>query len=844
MLTSTASVAPSLVEKYEQILAADPRSRVFVELARALVERGDHARAVEVCRLGLEHHPSSILGRVTWGRALLLAGDARAAHDQFEIAIGIDPANPYAYNLVGDALVRGGLFREALPVLTRAAELQPADPKVKAALEEARRRASGGTAPAMAAVAAPDPGAAATAGRATSLAVPAVADAAPGPGSEAAGPSPRQRPSATPADAEKTEELTLRLSLGSLDDEEEDVPLGAMEEQDDPDAPPPAAAPPAAARTPPAGPPPVLARGERKGPPGPRTLLTMIPPGAPGAPAAGQVGTPAAPTPDAAEAARIAAAYERELRAQAERTAEAQAPPPGRRRALVVGAALLAVVAAAAGAYLYVDSRTRTQAAQRAVGLARAGLARDTRASLQEAARVLAEARARPPSSPELATQLASLAAQVAALRAVEHGDQDARGLARELADSPTSGDGGLAARLLLAEKPAERAAAEASVLAARPGDAPLLQRLAGQILVARGEVEGGRGRLRIAAQATPPLLGALCDLGDTYLAAGDAEAALPLFEAAIAAHPTHPRAVMGAAEARLALERPLDGTRRELLAVENDAGSAPPLQSRLRWELTSARVLAAGGDATAASRRLTLAAGALGDSAGLEGAKADLLLAAREFEQAEAAAARAVRLEPRSAEHRVTLARARLGLHRYAAALQALQGADGRSVWLARGMALLGLGQPAQARAALEKTARGGKMPPEAATWLALADLALGRTEPALALLDKLAASRTASAEVHAARGRALLAAGQPDEAAAACRLAIGLGPKSPDGPLCLGRVLLAADRPAEAVAPLEQAVALDKADAEAAKLLASAKAPKPAPAKRTPPRPAARRR
>src|SRR5512138_2463862 len=133
-------MATSIVQKYEQILAADPRSRIFVELAKALVERGEHARAVEVCRRGLEFHPGSILGRVTWGRALLVAGDLKGAMDQFDIAIGLEPASPYAYNHVGEALLAGGHHREALPVLARAAELQPADARVRGWLEDAKRR--------------------------------------------------------------------------------------------------------------------------------------------------------------------------------------------------------------------------------------------------------------------------------------------------------------------------------------------------------------------------------------------------------------------------------------------------------------------------------------------------------------------------------------------------------------------------------------------------------------------------------------------------------------------------------------------------------------------------------
>src|SRR5262245_62053236 len=45
-------MSKSLVERYEQILGQDPTSTVFVELAKALLEKGDHARAIEVCQAG------------------------------------------------------------------------------------------------------------------------------------------------------------------------------------------------------------------------------------------------------------------------------------------------------------------------------------------------------------------------------------------------------------------------------------------------------------------------------------------------------------------------------------------------------------------------------------------------------------------------------------------------------------------------------------------------------------------------------------------------------------------------------------------------------------------------
>ena len=60
-----------LVERYEQILAQDPASTAFVELAKALISRGDYDRAIEVCQQGLTHHKDSVVGRVLWGKALI-----------------------------------------------------------------------------------------------------------------------------------------------------------------------------------------------------------------------------------------------------------------------------------------------------------------------------------------------------------------------------------------------------------------------------------------------------------------------------------------------------------------------------------------------------------------------------------------------------------------------------------------------------------------------------------------------------------------------------------------------------------------------------------------------------
>ncbi|MCY1046330.1 tetratricopeptide repeat protein [Corallococcus sp. bb12-1] len=140
-------MAKSMVERYEQLLRQDPTSSVFVELAKALLEKGDAARTIEVCTQGVSHHPTSTVGRVLWGKALIHLGRPAEAMEQFDQAIAIEKDNPYAYNLIGEVLLQRGLFRSALPILRKAVALQPNNGRVKQWLDQAQQALSGGPAP-------------------------------------------------------------------------------------------------------------------------------------------------------------------------------------------------------------------------------------------------------------------------------------------------------------------------------------------------------------------------------------------------------------------------------------------------------------------------------------------------------------------------------------------------------------------------------------------------------------------------------------------------------------------------------------------------------------------------
>src|SRR5690242_8955698 len=141
---------PSSVEKYQRILQADPRSRIFIELARALLDGGAPERALEVCERGLEHHPDSVQARIVAGKALLALGRPDEAFERFEAAVAADPG-PYAYDLAGEALVRAGLGVRALPLLDRATAQHPGDARLRHWLEEAKAAipSGGGQAPAL-----------------------------------------------------------------------------------------------------------------------------------------------------------------------------------------------------------------------------------------------------------------------------------------------------------------------------------------------------------------------------------------------------------------------------------------------------------------------------------------------------------------------------------------------------------------------------------------------------------------------------------------------------------------------------------------------------------------------
>jgi len=796
-----APALPPTVDKYQRILLADPRSRIFVELARALLESSEPAQALEVCDRGLGHHPDSVQARILSAKALLALGRGDEAVVRFEQALATDPGNPYSYDLAGEALIGAGLAVRALPLLERASELHPGDLRIRHRLVEAVAACGGhaAAAPTLSRTPAPSPQPSPPAGereKETSTATPSPQPAPPAGEREketAAGspvplpaPPPLRRASITPAPAPA-------------------APSGLLSLLPDADAP----AAPARAAVPPA---------EEKS----SGLLGLLPqPSAPSrsdpAPASPEPGT-AAPRDasqtlaprwprDANDAADEAArTYEHELRTKLlAETERAQGRWRRHRRTLAAAAVLLALAGGAA-TFLAVRAHRRADDARTAVDAARTGLARDTLGALREASRVLASARAVLPDD----AAAAALAVEVDGLLAHDYGDAAARARVKEVLAGGQGGEGALAAGWLVADRGEERAAAEALLEGARRAT-PLAQALAGELLLSRREHASALPLLEAAARAQPPLLRALTAIGDLELARGNLPAALERYELVLRVQRNHPRAALGEAEVRLRTGQDLAGTLRTLEAVDADPNSQPPLAERLRFDLLFSRLLAAAGRTGDADKRLARTAARHPEEPRVAAAQAEVLARAGDLDRALRAAEGAARLAPREPAYQELLGNLMLRGGRYRELLASTSTAPTRALRLDRGIAHLRLGEPDAARAELEGTSRDGKMTPEAAAWMALAELASGRRAQASAIVAALLAAPSPHPVALLARGRLDLAERRPADAERRFRSAAERAPDLTEARVDLGRLLRERGRTGEARQVLEQAVAHD---------------------------------
>ena len=128
-------------------LADEPTSLAFLELGEALRRRGQYDAAAKVARGGLSRYPGLADAHDLVARILSDQGDLAGAFDAWADAIRLDPLRSSALKGLAFLYFRAGDAPAALEHLARAAEADPDDATIPAAIARIEQEVRGTSAP-------------------------------------------------------------------------------------------------------------------------------------------------------------------------------------------------------------------------------------------------------------------------------------------------------------------------------------------------------------------------------------------------------------------------------------------------------------------------------------------------------------------------------------------------------------------------------------------------------------------------------------------------------------------------------------------------------------------------
>lgn len=123
------------IQRYEQMLADDPGSRVFAPLADAYRKANRLDEAIRVARAGLRHNPHYSGGLVVLGRALFEKGEISPALEAIQKAVDEAPENYLAQKTLAKISMEQGENARALRALQAAILLSPEDMEIQSDIE-------------------------------------------------------------------------------------------------------------------------------------------------------------------------------------------------------------------------------------------------------------------------------------------------------------------------------------------------------------------------------------------------------------------------------------------------------------------------------------------------------------------------------------------------------------------------------------------------------------------------------------------------------------------------------------------------------------------------------------
>lgn len=154
MAASNIKLSPE-IDQLTQKLVADPKSRVFAQLADAYRKSGMLDEAIETAKRGLEIHPGYAIAHNILGRCYLEKKMLALAVEEFQLTVRSDPQNLIGYKMLATAYERQGAIDEALKHYRMVLDLEPGEIEVAEKIEALR--AAGATIAPTAAAPAPEP---------------------------------------------------------------------------------------------------------------------------------------------------------------------------------------------------------------------------------------------------------------------------------------------------------------------------------------------------------------------------------------------------------------------------------------------------------------------------------------------------------------------------------------------------------------------------------------------------------------------------------------------------------------------------------------------------------------
>lgn len=123
------------IEQLSEKLQADPKSRVFAQLADAYRKVNLLDEAIDTAKKGLEVHPKYAIAHLVLGRCYLAKGMFALAREEFDLTIKNDPQNMVGYKLLGETYEKQNMYPDAIKYYQLVMDLEPGNTELAEKIE-------------------------------------------------------------------------------------------------------------------------------------------------------------------------------------------------------------------------------------------------------------------------------------------------------------------------------------------------------------------------------------------------------------------------------------------------------------------------------------------------------------------------------------------------------------------------------------------------------------------------------------------------------------------------------------------------------------------------------------